>query len=158
MHKGLAASATVFTLLGLMATVSSISVGVGSLQNVLGMSATSNDAQKLEEQVFLPTRNVCVQGSSADQRSNTFQLSSKMNVTLVSEEDDPDNDQKFRATKVQDSTLLAESDYIASCNIQFHSGPRLHHVFEKSEPYNVTVSYDTEVNGKPAVLVEVQEN
>lgn len=158
MHKGLAASATVFTLLGLMATISSISVGVGSLQNVLGMSATSNDAQKLEEQVFVPTRNVCVQGSSADERSNTFQLSSKMNVSLTSEEQDPDNDQKFTALKVGDSTLLAESDYITSCNIQFNSGPALYKVFEKSEPYNVTVSYDTQANGKPAVLIEVQEN
>lgn len=153
----MAETATVMVLLALIGNVAILSVGIGGFKDVLGISGNSNDGTKISEKIIAPVRSVCAQGSNADKRSNTFTLSSTINVTLVSEGQDTLQDQSIRAMLAEDKAQLIESEPIGDCVIEFGSGPKTYHVFEKEQPYEVTIENQGSQQDKPATSISVEE-
>ncbi|QKQ98893.1 hypothetical protein GKQ38_05220 [Candidatus Nanohaloarchaea archaeon] len=145
-------------LISLVGTTALLSVGVGGFKDVLGVASDGNDAGKIQNKFYVPVRNVCVQGTNADDRVRTFTLSNKINVTLISEERDPVKDQSVRATLVEESVQLLQTDKITDCVIKFKNGPETYQVFKKEQPYEVTVKNMGEAGGgKPATRIIVEE-
>lgn len=159
MRKGMAETATIMVLLALMANIAGISVALGGFQDVLGMGADSNDGNRIESNIVNPVRSVCVQGTNADERVNAFTLSSKINVTLVSEENDALNEQEIRGILVEESAQLVNSEPIENCAIAFGSAPDDYRVFEEGQPYEITVNNagTTGDDDMPATEIVVEE-
>lgn len=156
-RKGIATTATVFVLLALIGNVATLSVAIGGFQDVLGMNANSNAAETIENKIVTPVRQACYQGTNADERTPTFTLSSKVNVSLVSEENDPLNDQSIRAILVDESAQLVNSEPIGDCVIEFSESPKDYRVFEKEEPYQLTINNAGTQDDKPATSISVEE-
>lgn len=156
-RKGIATTATVFVLLALIGNVATLSVAIGGFQDVLGMNANSNAAETIENKIVTPVRQSCYQGTNADERTPTFTLSSKVNVSLVSEENDPLNDQSIRAILVDESAQLVNSEPIGDCVIEFSESPKDYRVFEKEEPYQLTINNAGTQDDKPATSISVEE-
>lgn len=163
MRKGLAETATVMVLLALIGNVAALSVSIGGFQDVLGMSADSNAADKIEERIVAPIRQACYQGTNADERTPAFTLSSTVNVSLVSEEGDPLNDQSIRGILVDENAQLVDTDPIENCVIEFSQSPEDYRVFEEGTPYELTIdnagTQQDEDTGddKPATSISVEE-
>ncbi|MFB6199323.1 MAG: hypothetical protein ABEJ83_00465 [Candidatus Nanohaloarchaea archaeon] len=146
----------VLVLIALIGNIALLSTGLGGFKSIIGMNAQSNDAEELREKLYIPVRNVCVQGTSADNRTTSLTLSNKINVTLVSEERDPTKDQKVRATLVESSAQLFQTEKIPDCVIEFDSGG-LHQVFEEEDSYKLEITNQGEQGGKPATEIKVTE-
>lgn len=161
LRNGMAETATVMVLLALIANTAILSVAIGGFQDVLGMSSQNSDVTKLEERFMTPVRTVCVQGTNADQRTNTFTVSSEVNITLVSEGNDAANDQSIRIISTEDNAQLSESEPIENCFIEFGSGAdgERFHVFEAEQPYEITVDNAGTAGADeiPATAIEVEE-
>lgn len=162
MRKGFVETATVIVLISLIASLASMGVATNSFMNVIGMQADSNDAERVEESIANPVRDVCVEGDGAD-REPTFSSSSKINVTFASEgdasenlENDPENDQVVVATKYDSATMIWEdSDVIPDCEIRYTGVPEYlnytQYTFEEGEDYVLEI----ENQGGSEVYVDV---
>lgn len=157
MRKGLAETATVMVLLALIGNVAALSVSIGGFQDVLGMGADSNAADKIEERIITPLRQVCYQGTNADERTPTFTLSSTVNVSLVSEDNNPLNDQSIRGVLVDENAQLVDTDPIENCVIEFSESPEHYRVFEEGTPYELTITNSGTQDDKPATSISVEE-
>lgn len=157
MRKGMAETATVMVLLALIGNVAALSVSIGGFQDVLGMNADSNAADKIEERIVTPVRQACYQGTDADERTPAFTLSSTVNISLVSEENDPLNDQSIRGILVDDNAQLVNTEPIEDCVIAFSEPPNDSRVFEEGTPYELTIDNAGEQDDKPATSISVEE-
>lgn len=152
--KGAVETMTVMVLISLIGTVALLSVGVGGFKDVLGMTAQSNDAEALKNKLYIPVRNVCIQGTTAKKRVTSFTLSKKAKVVLVSEERDPVKDQRVRAVLVEEGAQLFQTEKISDCVIKFGDGS-VQHVFKKGDPYKLEITNQGKQNGKPATEIKV---
>ena len=157
LRKGMAETATVMVLLALIGNVAVLSVGIGGFKDVLGMGADGNAGDKIEEEFLAPVRTVCIQGTTADNRIQAFTLSSTINVTLVSEDNDALKDQSIRALLVDENAQLLNSEPIEDCVIEFDQTPSRYRVFEESEPYKLNITNEQERGGKPFTVISVEE-
>lgn len=157
MRKGLAESATVMVLLALIGNVAVLSVSIGGFQDVLGIGADSNAADKIEESIVTPVREACYQGTTADERTRAFTLSSTVNISLVSEGNDPLNDQSIRGTLVDENSQLVNTDTIQDCVIEFSQSPEGYRVFEQGTAYELTIDNSGTQDDKPATSISVEE-
>lgn len=157
LRKGMAETATVMVLLALIGNVAALSVSIGGFQDVLGISADSNAADKIEQRIVTPIREACYQGTNADERTPVFTLSSKVNVSLVSEDNEAVNDQSIRAILVDENAQLVDTEPIEDCVIEFSQSPEDYRIFEEGTPYELTIDNEGEEDDKPATSVSVEE-
>ena len=80
-----------------------------------------------------------------------------MNVSLVSEDNDPLNDQSIRGILVDENAQLVNTDPIEDCVIEYSQSPKDYRVFEEGTPYELTIANAGEQDDKPATSISVEE-